>query len=252
MVWKREINAKGERLPNTSADHLENFSRRASQAAPPGAKLLNMGPLWNERGPGFHRDDITCESADWAIRNPWGYFEPTHLCEPSEIPVEDGRYDLILCTQVIERVPDPKALLAEIGRVLRPRGSVWLTAPLTMPEHGFPQERPRDSFRYTRFALQDLMREAGFKDLQMDWLEGYFGTLAHETWLFSNSPIPRRPSFYGGGVRGTLTGVSIAAAQTALRRAVPKLMRMDQEHRLTTVGVPRNYTIIARKPASAI
>jgi ubiquinone/menaquinone biosynthesis C-methylase UbiE len=38
------------------------------------------------------------------------------------IPVPDSTYDLVLCTQVMEHVPDPLGVLREFHRVLKPGG----------------------------------------------------------------------------------------------------------------------------------
>jgi 2-polyprenyl-3-methyl-5-hydroxy-6-metoxy-1,4-benzoquinol methylase len=43
------------------------------------------------------------------------------------LPLGDQRFDLVICWDVIEHVQDPRALLREIRRVLRPRGRVLLT-----------------------------------------------------------------------------------------------------------------------------
>jgi SAM-dependent methyltransferase len=44
--------------------------------------------------------------------------------EDGRVPVEDGRYDLVLSNQVFEHVDDLDATLREIERILRPGGSL--------------------------------------------------------------------------------------------------------------------------------
>ncbi|NIP26963.1 MAG: class I SAM-dependent methyltransferase, partial [Phycisphaerae bacterium] len=51
----------------------------------------------------------------------------------SSIPIQDNQYDMVICTQVLEHVPEPKAVLAELHRVLKLRGELWLSAPLFFP-----------------------------------------------------------------------------------------------------------------------
>jgi SAM-dependent methyltransferase len=43
------------------------------------------------------------------------------------LPFEDGAFDLVLCTQVLEHVVDPAAVLRELARVLEPGGTLLLS-----------------------------------------------------------------------------------------------------------------------------
>jgi ubiquinone/menaquinone biosynthesis C-methylase UbiE len=47
---------------------------------------------------------------------------------------------LVICTQVLERVADLSAVLRELYRVLKPGGSLWLTAPFFFAEHMQPHD----------------------------------------------------------------------------------------------------------------
>jgi SAM-dependent methyltransferase len=49
--------------------------------------------------------------------------------EPRRIPFEDGRFDLATMFYVMEHVEDVPAMLAEIRRVLKPGGQVYLACP---------------------------------------------------------------------------------------------------------------------------
>lgn len=74
------------------------------------------------------------------------------------LPLPDASFDAGLSTQVLEHVTDPLAALRELARVLRPGATLVLTCPGTWPHH----EIPHDYFRFTRFGLEHLLREAGF------------------------------------------------------------------------------------------
>jgi ubiquinone/menaquinone biosynthesis C-methylase UbiE len=54
------------------------------------------------------------------------------------IPAEDGSFDAVLCTEVLEHVPDPIAALKEFSRLLRPGGQLILTAPFCSVTHMAP------------------------------------------------------------------------------------------------------------------
>ncbi len=75
----------------------------------------------------------------------------------ARLPIAEGSVDAVLCTQVLEHVPDPEAVVREIARVLRPGGRLILTAPQTWCLH----EAPHDYFRFTRYGLESICRAAG-------------------------------------------------------------------------------------------
>ncbi len=74
------------------------------------------------------------------------------------LPVADGSFDAVICSQVLEHVFTPQEFLAEIHRVLRPGGSLLLTTPFAWDEH----EQPHDFARYSSFGLRALLEQAGF------------------------------------------------------------------------------------------
>ena len=41
----------------------------------------------------------------------------------------DNHFDVIACSEVLEHVPDPRSLAAEMARLLRPGGLLWATTP---------------------------------------------------------------------------------------------------------------------------
>jgi len=51
-----------------------------------------------------------------------------------QLPFADGTFDKIVCSEVIEHIPDYRGALAEIKRVLKPGGQLALSVPRTFPE----------------------------------------------------------------------------------------------------------------------
>ncbi len=96
------------------------------------------------------------------------------IASAEALPVADGSFDLVLCTQVLEHVPEPGAVLAECFRVLAPGGRVALTVPLLWELH----EAPHDYFRYTEYGVRYLLNKAGFDDLQVEPRGNGFTALA--------------------------------------------------------------------------
>jgi SAM-dependent methyltransferase len=51
-----------------------------------------------------------------------------------ELPFADGSFDRIIASEVLEHVPDDRAALAQLVRVLRPGGTIGITVPRWFPE----------------------------------------------------------------------------------------------------------------------
>jgi len=80
-------------------------------------------------------------------------------CPADCIPLSDASLDSILCTEVLEHVPDPLAVWREFNRLLRPGGKVLLTTPMYWPAH----EIPYDFHRFPEHGLRRLVSESGFE-----------------------------------------------------------------------------------------
>jgi SAM-dependent methyltransferase len=76
----------------------------------------------------------------------------------TQLPVADESFDSILCTEVLEHVPDPARTWVEFHRVLRPAGHVLLSTPMYWPPH----ELPFDFYRYPEHGLRWMAAQAGF------------------------------------------------------------------------------------------
>lgn len=68
-------------------------------------------------------------------------------------------YDTILCTQVLEHTPEPRKFLVKINKVLKKNGVLILTVPFT----GYLHEVPGDYFRFTKYAIRYMLKDANFR-----------------------------------------------------------------------------------------
>lgn len=76
-----------------------------------------------------------------------------------KINISSKSFDTVLCTQVLEHVPEPLKLLTKINKILKKNGVLILTAPFT----GYLHEVPNDYYRYTKYGLQYMLKNANFR-----------------------------------------------------------------------------------------
>jgi ubiquinone/menaquinone biosynthesis C-methylase UbiE len=94
----------------------------------------------------------------------------------SDLPFEDGVYDIVLNTQVLEHVKDPGQVCKELARVLKPGGLLFLTTPQSSPLHNLPW----NFFNFTHLGLKLLMDSAGLEVMRVRAQGGHFALLAFE------------------------------------------------------------------------
>jgi SAM-dependent methyltransferase len=89
------------------------------------------------------------------------------------LPFRDEQFDFVICMQVFEYLPDPRLAVAEIKRVLRKRGILFLSAPSV-----FLRESDKEYWRFLPEALRHLLRE--FETVEVipegNSLAGFFRT----------------------------------------------------------------------------
>ena len=89
------------------------------------------------------------------------------------LPFRDEQFDFVICTQVFEYLPDPGMAVAEIQRVLRKGGVLFLSAPAA-----FLRDNDKEYWRFLPESLRYLLRE--FETVEVvpegNSLSGFFRT----------------------------------------------------------------------------
>ena len=105
-------------------------------------------------------------------------------------PVGDAAFASVVCSQVLEHVPDPWAAVAEMARVLRPGGTLILSVPHLSMLH----EVPHDYWRFTCFGLAQLLERAGMQVVSITPTAGvlaFAGHLLSLAWMLTAGSLPR-------------------------------------------------------------
>jgi SAM-dependent methyltransferase len=163
------------KLADIGRFYVNDFVKKVAAGLPPGTSLLDAGA-----GECVYKKYFThCnyKSVDLGIGEPnWNYSRLDYVAPLHELPIEDGSFDAILCTQVLEHLQKPLESVKEMYRVLRPGGHLFMTAPMAQSEHQIPY----DFFRYTSFGLKHICAEAGFREIRVTPMGGMFLRWAYE------------------------------------------------------------------------
>ncbi len=89
---------------------------------------------------------------------------------PDRIPFPDGQFDLVTCLDVIEHIEEDTAFMREIGRVLKPGGSVLFTTPAHKVLWSVHDESVHHKRRYARREFTDKLRAAGLLPARLTYL----------------------------------------------------------------------------------
>lgn len=108
------------------------------------------------------------------------------------LPIADEAADTVVSFQVLEHLSEPHVMLEEAFRILKPGGKVFLSVPFQWHVH----EAPYDFFRFTRYGLEHLFTKAGFIDIRVEAVTGFwsmwFLKLNYQTLRLVRGPKPFR------------------------------------------------------------
>jgi SAM-dependent methyltransferase len=76
------------------------------------------------------------------------------LTDAQALALVSASFDVVVCTEVLEHLPEPQRAIDEMFRVLRPGGTLILTTRFLFPIH----DAPHDYFRFTKYGLRHLLR----------------------------------------------------------------------------------------------
>ena len=103
------------------------------------------------------------------------------------LPINDESYDTVVAMNILEHIYDHNLFINEIARILKKNGELVGCVPFLIPYHA----DPNDYFRYTHTALSKILKNSGFKKIEIKKL-GEGGLLCCSDLLYSYYPSTNR------------------------------------------------------------
>ena len=107
----------------------------------------------------------------------WQYGSTDYICDIADIPIGCNSFDVVLCTEVLEHLPDPLVAMTELARILRPGGTLLLTAPFCSFTHFSPFFF---STGFSRNWYSQHLSKLGFGRIELTPNGNFFEYLAQE------------------------------------------------------------------------
>jgi SAM-dependent methyltransferase len=107
----------------------------------------------------------------------WDYSALDVCGDLQRIPLRTASVDRILCMVVLEHTRDPRGVLGEFARVLKPGGMLQMVIPFLWEEH----QAPHDYFRFTRYGARLLFESLPFQVEFIQPMGGFFRLCARRS-----------------------------------------------------------------------
>jgi len=154
------------------------------------------------------------------------------ISDITDIPEPDASFDAILCVEVLEHLPDPIKALRELTRLLKPGGTLIVTAPFCALTHFAPYFYQTG---YSRYFYEYWFRELGLEIVELKENGNYFEYIAQE--------LRRLPEAVGRYTTGRLA----RHVKLSIRILLNTLFRLSKVDSGSTELLVYGWQVIARK-----
>lgn len=124
---------------------------------------------------------------DNQLRGYNGYSKIDIVSDIENIPVNDNTFDCIICTEVLEHVPEPILAIREMSRILKPGGILLMSAPLGS---GLHQEPFHFYGGFTPHFYNKVLNENNLTNISIEPNAGFYSHFSQELIRFIRSILP--------------------------------------------------------------
>ena len=187
---------KFELIGNNTSEIRVNWVKEQLKIIPDGCTILDAGA--GERVFKPFRSHLEYVSQDFGQytggdingSETWNNEGLDIISDITSIPVEDNSFDYILCTEVLEHVPDAPEVIKEFSRILKPGGILLATAPFCSLTHFAPYHFSG----YNSFWWQHHLSRNNFKIELIESNGNWFSFVAQELrrsrWMGKTNGMP--------------------------------------------------------------
>jgi SAM-dependent methyltransferase len=166
-------------LPRVIRNYVLHFEASIERAVsdfaarlPDQARVLDAGAGEGKYGSYFRNHDYC--GVDIGVGDAeWDYSGLNAIADLRALPFHEECFDGCLNIVTLEHVCEPTRALVEMARVLRSGGRLLLIVPQEWEMH----QTPHDYFRFTRHGVRYLLEGAGFTDIEIQPVGGFFRLL---------------------------------------------------------------------------
>jgi SAM-dependent methyltransferase len=145
-------------------------------------KVLDVGGKIINRQGSFKPPFEKVES--WEYLNIDASTNPDYLCSAESIPVKDNHFDMILLTEVLEHLKNPKLVIKELFRILKDNGILIASMPFLRPVHMYPH----DFQRWTEVRIRIELEEMGFTVEKISPMGGIVAVIMDLIFFYTKNP----------------------------------------------------------------
>lgn len=168
MSWltKKIRGYAGRKSKEYSRKNLNQFIENAARGATRSSgRNLNIGSGGQIEGI-LRKQEFDLVSVDIDPKR-----QPDVVMDVRDLSFGNEVFDRVFMFEVLEHVPEPHVAIAEIHRVLKPGGKVYVSTPFVFGIH----DEPHDYFRYTKFGLKFLFQD--FDEIEVRERNSYYETI---------------------------------------------------------------------------